>query len=340
MRTPWLSVCIPVFNVRAYLAECVESVMGQAGAGVEILLLEDCSTDGSAQLAAELAARHHPTVQLHRHAYNRGLSAARNSLISVSRGDYLWFLDSDDVLMPGAIASLRAIVDAHHPDLVLCDFRTLREDFRLKHRLRGELHRRTFAGPAGRCLTDRDLLLAGVFRQGHLHAWSKIARRAVWGDDLRFPEGRYFEDMTTTPALLMRSHRYCYADAVWVGYRQRAGSILANSNPDKIDHMMEALAGVPGLLRSPQPPVGPEACFHAAYFAAKTFITACRLDGKRATSERLARHLELFHACSPIAPAALLPKLASRGWLWRAQRLRYWLRRAGWSPSPSSITAA
>lgn len=325
---PWLSVLIPVYNVEAYLGECVASVLADADDGVEVLLLEDCSTDGSALLAQQLADRHQPQVRLLRHERNGGLSAARNSLIEAARGDYLWFLDSDDVLMPGAVSSLRACVAQHgQPDLVLCDFRTLRDPFKLKHRLRGELHRHTFPGPARQRLEDRDALLSGVFAQGHLHSWSKIARRELWGPSLRFPAGHYFEDMATTPALLLSARSYVYMDQVWVGYRQRAGSILSSGSSRKIDDMMRALLPLPALASALERPLGDEARFQASYFAAKTFITACRFDTK--SPERLPGHLAAFKQFSLLTPDELLAAYRRRHWYWRAQRLSYWLERAG-----------
>src|SRR5690606_30523197 len=117
---------------------CVESVMEQAGLGVQVLLLDDCSTDGSWALMQTLAARWPGRLQLLQHASNGGLSAARNTMIDAADGEYLWFLDSDDKLLPGSIAELQRIVGAHAPDLVLCDFCVWRERPRLKHVLRGE----------------------------------------------------------------------------------------------------------------------------------------------------------------------------------------------------------
>lgn len=329
---PWLSVLIPVYNVEAYLGECLASVLAGADEGVEVLLLEDCSTDGSALLAQQLADRHAPQVRLLHHARNGGLSAARNSLIDAARGDYLWFLDSDDVLMPGAVQSLRACIARHgQPDLVLCDFRTLREPFKLKHRLRGELHRHTFPGPARQRLEDRDALLSGVFAQGHLHSWSKIARRELWGSGLRFPVGHYFEDMATTPALLLATRSFVYMDEVWVGYRQRAGSILSSGSSRKIDDMMRALASLPALAAAQARPLGDEARFQASYFAAKTFITACRFDAE--SPQRLRRHLAAFQQFSLLPPEELLRAYRRRHWYWRARRLSYWLQRCASSAS-------
>lgn len=323
---PWLSVLIPVYNVEAYLGECVDSVLAGADDGVEVLLLDDCSTDGSALVAQQLVDRHGPRIRLLHHARNGGLSAARNSLIDAARGDYLWFLDSDDVLMPGAMPSLRDSVARHGlPDLVLCDFRTLRAPFRLKHRLRGELHRHTFPGPARQRLEDRDALLGGVFAQGHLHSWSKIARRELWHAGLRFPTGCYFEDMATTPALLLSARSYVYMDEVWVGYRQRPGSILSSGSSRKIDDMMRALASLPALAAAQTPPLGEEARFQASHFAAKTFISACRFD--EASSQRLSGHLTAFQQFTLLPPDELLHAYRRRRWYWRARRLGYWLER-------------
>lgn len=325
---PWLSILIPVYNVRPYLEACLDSVLSNGTDGIEVLMLEDCSTDGTEQLAAQLAERHAPVVRLLRHARNGGLSAARNTLLDAARGEYVWFLDSDDLLMPGAVPGLQSCIREHRPDLVLCDFRTVRDRFQLKHRLRGELHIRTFPGPARVRQTDRSALLQGVFQQGNLHSWSKIARRELWGSDLRFPVGRYFEDMATTPALLVRAHSYVYMDAVWVGYRQRAGSILASYDARKIDDMTAALVPLPALLAAQQPPLGSEAVFAASYYTAKTFVAACRFEAREGNTGRLPRHLTAFEASSPMAPQQVVAACRARGWWWRARRVSYWLTRA------------
>jgi len=327
MSRPWLSILVPVYNVLPYLGECIASALADGVEGVELLMLEDCSTDGSDRLAEQLARQHAPQARLLRHERNGGLSAARNTLIEAAGGEYLWFLDSDDALLPGAVRSLKACIERHdHPDLVLCDFRTLREPFKLKHRLRGELHRHTFPGPADRRLSDRDALLGGVFAQGHLHSWSKIARRELWAaSGLRFPAGHYFEDMATTPALLLAARSYVYMDEVWVGYRQRAGSILACGSPGKIDDMMRALASLPALVAAQEPPLSEQASFQASHFAAKTFITACRFDAE--APERLRQHLAAFEQFSLLPVPELLRAYHRRRWHWRAQRLKHWLAR-------------
>lgn len=326
---PWLSVLVPVYNVRDYLAECIDSVLAQApdDGGVEVLLLDDCSTDGSAEVIAQLQARWPGRLQALRHARNGGLSAARNTLIDAARGDYLWFLDSDDALLPGAIDGLRAAVQAHAPDAVLCDFQVWRERPRLKHRLRGEAHRRTFEGPSRTLQHDRAGLLRGLLATGQLHAWSKITRRALWADGLRFPPGRYFEDMATMPLALLRAASHCHVPEPWVAYRQRGSSILATMTlPKAFDQsaalrpLREALAGHPeeddaGL------------CFAMAHQCARNMQGAMRVVQRASApaaelDAAAARIRADFAAASPLDAAALLRAYLQRGWWLRWAKFR------------------
>lgn len=325
---PWLSILIPVFNVAPYLRACVDSVLSQDTSGVEVLLLDDVSTDDSPALMQALHAEAPDRLSLLRHERNSGLSAARNSLLKAAKGRYIWFVDSDDLLMPGALERLRSIVSAHEPDLILCDFRTVREPMRLKHKLRGELHRRTFAGPAQQLSEDRNALVHGLFALGHLHSWSKIARRELWGDDLRFPEGHFFEDMATTPELALRARNFYYAPEVWLGYRQRSGSILASMSFSKVDDMLLALQGLGQRLSAQGQLFSADTQFTAAFYVAKAFICAGRFAAKHGEPERLPRYLQAFHQCSPLSPQELMAAYLARGWLLRALRFRYWWRRS------------
>lgn len=324
---PWLSVLVPVHNVAPYLRACVESVLQQADAGVEVVLRDDCSTDGSADLMQQLNAEHGGRLRLLQAERNLGISGTRNALLEASRGEWIWFLDSDDFLMPGAIPALRQCVQAEALDLVLCDFRDVREQRSLKHRLRREQHRRTHNLPARQPCSDRSALMSGLFLQGHMHVWSKIARRRLWGDDLRFPVGRYFEDMALAPHLLLRARSALYVPEVWVGYRKRPGSIMASISAHKVDDMQDALNGLTDALRAAQPPLRQEALLAAAHFVAKTYVAASQFAARGQDPTRLARYLQQFERNAPASAAALLRFYASKAWFWRALRLRHWIQR-------------
>ena len=334
----WLSILVPVYNVEPYLEECLASVVKQLpeGGGVELLVLDDRSTDGSWALMQQLGERWPGQLRLLQHERNGGLSAARNTMIDAATGDYLWFLDSDDKLLPGAIAGLQAIVRAHAPDVVLCDFAVWRERVRLKHRLRGEGHRRSFDGPARRLVRDRAGLMAGMLGTGQLHAWSKISRRALWGDaaaGVRFPVGRYFEDMTTMPLMALRADSFFYQPSPWVAYRQRGGSILATMTLAKaLDQSAALLPLAQGLQGRPE-------LQHAglrlalAQHAARSLIGAMRhacrgpaAAGDAAPSAVADQLRRNFLDTSPLTPEALAGAYLRRGWWLRRHKFLRWFR--------------
>lgn len=352
MSRPWLSFLIPAYNVQGYLRESVASALSQAdalwqagspagsaapaAAQVEVLIVDDCSTDGTPALMRQLALED-PRVRCLFHARNQGVSVTRNTLLDNARGDYFWFLDADDWLMPGAVPRLRAIVDQHAPSLVMCDYRMIREAPKLKHRLRGHPRKSTFQGPVRQRITDPSVIMGGTFRGGQMHPWSKIARRELWGSDLRFPAGRHFEDMHLLPFIALRAPDLWYEPEVWVAYRQRAGSIMHTLNPDKAGDLAWAMTGLKEAAestrageRSPQR-LSAEACFAWANTVARKFIGASRMmwrfDPVRAPA-LIDEYRDLMLAQLPMPLDALLAGYRRRGWWLRAWRLERWLGRA------------
>ncbi len=328
---PWLSVLVPVYNVEPYLEECLASVIEQTASmrGVEILVLDDCATDGSGALMQTLSSRWPGRLTLMRHERNQGLSAARNTMIDAARGEYLWFLDSDDKLLPGGVAALQGIVQKHAPDVVLCDFAMWREKTKLKHRLRGELHKRSFAGPARRVLTDRCQVLADVLMPGELHAWSKISKRALWGDDLRFPVGQYFEDMATMPLMMLRASSFYYADQPWVAYRQRGNSILATPNLGKAQDQARSLVQFRAALQASTCAQDAKVQLALAHQSARNFIGAMRYvdsldDASAEKKQAISSIRQHFLASSALTPDALSSAYMARGWWLRRSKFKRW----------------
>jgi glycosyltransferase involved in cell wall biosynthesis len=264
---PLLSILIPVYNVEAYLCECIDSIFSQdVGEDIEVIMVEDCSTDGSRIIADQKCKEQSRHLRLIPHAKNGGLSAARNTLLNAATGDYVWFLDSDDKLLPGSLDSLRRILMDHDPDIVMCDYG--KDD---------GPNVASFDGPANSLEHDTQALVRGVFSARKMHSWSKICRRSLWNDDIRFPEGRIFEDIATTPWLLLRARRYYYASEKWIFYRQRLDSIMALVSRAKgfdqqgQDNLASALTGFKEQLQEGMKDVEATTNFAIAHFIARCF---------------------------------------------------------------------
>jgi glycosyltransferase involved in cell wall biosynthesis len=106
-----VSVIIPCYNYGRFLRQCTESVLSQEGVDVSVLIIDDASPDGSAEVADELGRRE-SRLQVIRHAENKGHIATYNEGLAWATGDYLLLLSADDYLTPGSLARAAAIMDA------------------------------------------------------------------------------------------------------------------------------------------------------------------------------------------------------------------------------------
>lgn len=323
--TPWLSILIPVYNVAIYLRECIESVVSQCGEGIEIIVVDDCSTDNSFQLINELAATSKYPLKVIQHEKNGGISVTRNSLIAAATGEYLWFLDSDDALAKGAIAQLHKIVRESSPDLIMCDYQIWRKTQPTSLKLRQkEQHVKSFASVENRLLNDPLELFAGIYKKGKLHIWSKISKRDLWLPELKFPEGKYFEDIVISPQLALRAKTYFYSPSVWVLYRQREGSILASTSSVKVDHLSISVDNVLNTWLKEHPGMDAQTRFFFIAFCIKLYAFTIKDLKKiqKLDAESLQLYRKRFYENIGMNKYALLKQCLRYGT--RLKLLKYW----------------
>lgn len=122
---PKLSVIIPVYNVQGYLQECVESILGQDYENIEILLIDDGSTDLSGQMIDSFL---HDSRVITIHQTNKGVSAARNNCLKLATGDYYSFIDPDDFVDGNMFSSMVDRLEETACDLAICGFKYCRDD--------------------------------------------------------------------------------------------------------------------------------------------------------------------------------------------------------------------
>jgi CDP-glycerol glycerophosphotransferase len=121
---PTISVVIPVYAVEEYLGACLDSILGQAPDGLEVIAVDDASPDGSGRIL-DARSKEDPRLRVLHLADNAGPGNARNVGLAEASGEYVWFVDADDLLASGALASVAARLGQDRPDVLLIDYEYL-----------------------------------------------------------------------------------------------------------------------------------------------------------------------------------------------------------------------
>ena len=208
---PEVSVIVPVYNVEPYLRRCVDSLISQTMHDVEIILIDDGSTDGCGHICDEYADRDARIRVVHQ--VNAGLSEARNTGIELAKADYLMFVDSDDWLEPEFCRIPLSIAKEQKADLVM---------FRYRYIENGKTREPDNAVNDGRIsqLEALTLLTEGI----GMTAWNKLYHRSLFRTS-RYPKGHIYEDVFLTPVLVHEARSIFYTSAVLYNHSHRSGSI-------------------------------------------------------------------------------------------------------------------
>ena len=215
-----ISLVIPAYKVEEYLADCVKSVLNQTFQDYEVILVDDGSPDHCPQLCDEWAEKDSRISVIHRE--NGGLSAARNTGVKAAKGDYLYFLDSDDELTPDALKVMYSLVEAHpQADLVQGGFFEKKEDA-------GKPTPYNFPKYTEDAKLIKNTLL--TFDGDLIKAQSRLVRRDFFiENELWFKEGIIHEDNYWTFFLAKCVKTMCFCNKRTYYHRM---------NPDSITHVI------------------------------------------------------------------------------------------------------
>ena len=219
---PTLSLILPVYNVEAYLRQCLDSILDQAPADAEVIVVDDASTDNSRRIAREYA-RADERVKFIRLPRNGGLGNARNVGLDNATGEFVMFVDSDDWLAEGAIPAILQRIEETDPDVLIYDFARVHWRGKVKERPRREVFNQP--GPEIFTLQQRPEILSLLWV-----AWTKVYRREfIEGLGIRFYKGLY-EDVPWTFPILMSAGKITLLDRVCYYYRQRRHGAITKTN--------------------------------------------------------------------------------------------------------------
>ncbi len=222
-----VSVIIPVYNVEKYLAECVDSVLGQTYKNLEIILVDDGSTDTSGKMCDEYAEKDERVRVIHKK--NGGLSSARNAGIEVCRGEYLCFLDSDDLYVPDAVRILLDKACAESADTVFFNAYSFADDAYEGRITQGYGHKHDYKTDSGVQVTKK-LLENKEFRYSSCLIF--INSSYLKGRNILFYEGIINEDMLFTFKAMLCAETVGYIPDKLYHRRVREMSIMTTKKTE------------------------------------------------------------------------------------------------------------
>ncbi len=225
-----VSVIVPVYNVAPYLRDAIDSLINQTYRHLEIIIVDDGSTDGSGEICDE--NKYDPRVDVI-HQENRGLSGARNMGLDRMTGDYVAFLDSDDIFLPDMISQMLEAIDLSQSDVVECNCNLFgTKGSRINPIIKRE-----------EILSSKEALNRLISGGISFSVCNKLYRSSLW-NDIRFSQRHVYEDVDIMYKILEKSKSIHLIPQTLMRYREREGSICHSVTEENIQDFIWAYKGM------------------------------------------------------------------------------------------------
>ena len=228
-----VSIILPVYKVEEYIHDCIVSIIAQTFHDFELIIVDDSTPDRSIEIAEGLLQNSTINYRI-LHRDNGGLAAARNTGIAAATGDYLVFIDSDDVIVPDYLETLYSDVIRYHTDLAIACFRPVDEKTKFdfdSRKLQGEL-------------VDKPEFLKKILQRKVFNYFGcfMISREYILENEMYFDESVFFGvDQAYMWKLMVNVDRYTFNEKEVYNYFDRPNSIMTSTKLDKM------LTGLPSL---------------------------------------------------------------------------------------------
>lgn len=230
-----ISIIVPIYNVEKYLRMCLDSIENQTYSNLEVLLIDDGSTDDSGKICQEYVARDSRFRYIKKE--NGGASDARNFGIDRASGEYLSFVDSDDWLAPTYVEDLYQVAKRTHADTVVAHYTIYNEEDRHYHvHIWDDYYERTYTGK------ELVLELPSLELNGYIFitSWGILFNRRLF-KHIRFPKGKVIEDSWTNYKLFFKSERITYIHKEIYFHREGIRSVGSSVNEKLLTDVLECL---------------------------------------------------------------------------------------------------
>ena len=221
-----ISVIVPVYNVEKYIKRCIDSIIQQEYRNLEIILVDDGSTDKSGIICDEYKKRDKRICVVHKE--NGGLSSARNIGIDLAKGNYIAFVDSDDYISVAMYSVLMKNIIEEKADISIINYQIVSEWEEIGQKVIGKSKRKVMSGREAckeRYKKDGTVMVV---------AWNKLYKKELF-QFVRYPIGKLHEDEFTTYKLLYSANIVVYQDKKLYAYVQRKSSIMGEFSRKRLD---------------------------------------------------------------------------------------------------------
>lgn len=220
---PLISIIIPVYNVKDFVGKCLDSIARQKYENLDIVMVDDGSTDGSGKIGDEFAALDKRMRVFHKK--NGGLSDARNFGIKKAKGEIIAFVDSDDLVSEDFVSAMYEGMTKSNADIVICGYNLVK--------------------PKKEVMSGEEATVKLLTQQENMDivAWNKLYKKSLFVDnDIWFPKGKKHEDTLTTYKVLSKAGRVAYLDEALYCYVERGDSIMKTGRIEERLEMRELAA--------------------------------------------------------------------------------------------------
>ena len=222
MKEPIISVIMPVYNVEQYLPQCLDSILAQTYGNFELICVDDGSTDGSGNVLEKYAVEDARIKVIHQK--NGGVSAARNSGLKIACGDYIYFMDSDDVIRPEWFERAAAIIAENEPDCLMCNYVEMTDYIPFEDVL-PYIKAQKIKNPFEVFILRKSLIDASVC--------NKMYKATLLGKQVFTQDIVYAEDLWFNLEFLAKAQTFYYLPQPMYGYIRHENSITTSNFNDR-----------------------------------------------------------------------------------------------------------
>lgn len=224
IKNPKISVIIPAYNVEKYINDCLSSIVNQTLRDIEIIVIDDGSTDKTGEIISKFANSDDRILTVTQK--NQGQAVARNNGIKLAKGEYIGFVDSDDYIDNDYFEKLYNAAKQYNCDMAVTSI--------LKHKKNYSQYNLLFKKSHIADSIDRKIKLCEDRKHRFFYVWNKIFRTSLVKDNsIYFPEGRIFEDVTFSMEAIYCANKIVSVPDVKYHYNENANSTINSKNKNE-----------------------------------------------------------------------------------------------------------